>query len=102
MTNTIMCDSCSYVSVCVITECERDNKHEREHEGERERERKGKRNRQRQLLHSLSTMSVIVNYIFTIYLFSSINLFFVTPKRPYSLTVGRLSGGHVRMWGEAG
>ena len=32
MTNIIMCDGCSYVSVCVITECERDNKHERERE----------------------------------------------------------------------
>ncbi len=44
MTNIIMCDGCSYVSVCVITECERDHKHE----GERERKRNGKRKRQHQ------------------------------------------------------
>ncbi len=27
-----MCDGCSYVSVCAITECERVEKHERERE----------------------------------------------------------------------
>ena len=31
----MMCDGCSYVSVCVITECERDHKRERERERER-------------------------------------------------------------------